>query len=1023
MFAAVLERRGRQGSRAGAACALLISALLPRAAGALDLGLQPFLVRSWDRPDAVNAVAQAPDGRIWLGSRSGLSRFDGERFVDLDIGEGERRSGSWVRRLLAASDGSIWVATGAGVLALRGDPQSPVVVEHGQPEAFVIRLDPALPEGHAGRLRRFGAADGLPSPWVWALAEQPGAGVWIGTEAGLVHRVGGRVELFSTADGLPAPFVTALAVGPDGALYVGTVAGVVVQRGRRFVPTAIREPVLSLAVDRAGRIWAAGRDQILRVGPGEERRSFAADGPWAVAVDLDDNVWAGGPPSVFAHDQPVKLRGEAGRNRFVTAIAVERDGAIWLAVREGEVARISAPPVRNFGVDEGLPGPVAYSVAHLRDGSIMAALQGGIAHYVPNGKDPFLDGRWEVRRNDVELGWAPTDIIEAPPDSPAAGIWLGSERLLRGGPLQYRLMIKGTDPDPDTDQMYKGGFFSRSGDLWTALWEIGLLRFPHGDVTRPPVVLKREQGLCGDRLVHGLEASDGRVWFASAYGSGAHGVTRVEQGRARCLGPQDGLPAVEIGAVVEDQAGSIWLGTGWGRGLIRFRDGQFRAIPASLGLPRANIVGLLDDHRGYLWIGSEAGVWRVPRADLDRCAEGPCAGVRALVFGREQGMRTAECTGAFHPNLTLDDQGNVWVATLKGLSVLAPPERTRAARLTPVVEEIAVDGIPAGIGGSIHLGPRNRDLVVRYGAASFESAHPPFRHRLRGFDADWVVTGPQPVAHYHDLPAGSYALEIRTGPGAAGLLSLAVLAEPPFWRTRSFVVLSLGLLVALGLGLHGLRVGQLTLRHRAVNAERARFARELHDGLAQKLRAIGLLSDRLRLAAEPRGHAEVGRLREIVREAHAELNRAIWDMRDPRDGHERLESRIERVLSDLGVPSEINLTVRTASDSRPVRGLAAHEVPLVVKEAVTNAVRHGAASNIEVGVLCDEDALQVWVRDDGCGFQTAAGPSRDGGHGIVGMHERARRLGAQLTIRSAPGDGTEVALLVPQRGRQREDIA
>jgi signal transduction histidine kinase len=699
-------------------------------------------------------------------------------------------------------------------------------------------------------------------------------------------------------------------------------------------------------------------------------------------------------------------------------MTVDRDGAVWFAIREGQLVRINAPPLRNFGVEEGLPGPVAYSVAPLRDGSILAALQAGIAHFPRKGSDPVLDGTWKVRRYDAELGWAPRAIAEGPARGPAAGIWLASERLLRGGPLDYRVLIKG-DQRPDSDRLYQGPIFTRSGDLWVALWEVGLLRFPRADVARPPEVIGPGQGICGANLVHGLEASDGSLWFGSYYGSGTTGVTRVQDGRARCLGPADGLPPLEIGAVTEDTSGSIWLGTSWGRGLVRFRDGRFRAVPPSLGLPRASITGLLDDRRGHLWIGSEAGVWRVPREDLDRCADGPCAGVRALVYGKEQGMRTAECTGAFHPNLTLDDQGNVWVATLKGLTMFAPPERARAPRSTPLIDEIAIDGVPTDIGASIRLGPRNRDLVVRYGAASFGGTAPSLRHRLRGFDADWVVAGPQPVAHYHDLPAGSYALEIRTGPGEA-LLTLGVLAEPPFWRTRSFLILALGLLVTAGLGLHGLRVGQLTLRHRAVNAERARFARELHDGLAQKLRTIGLLSDRMRLGSAPRSKGEIGRLGEIVREAHAELNRAIWDIRDARDSGERLETAIERALSELGVPSEIAVSLRTSGDSLPVRGLAAHEVPLVVKEAVTNAVRHARPSQIEVGMLCDEDELQVWVRDDGVGFSTTPCPHREGGHGIVGMHERARRLGGRLTIRSAPGEGTEVSLLVPQRGHRRE---
>jgi signal transduction histidine kinase len=90
---------------------------------------------------------------------------------------------------------------------------------------------------------------------------------------------------------------------------------------------------------------------------------------------------------------------------------------------------------------------------------------------------------------------------------------------------------------------------------------------------------------------------------------------------------------------------------------------------------------------------------------------------------------------------------------------------------------------------------------------------------------------------------------------------------------------------------------------------------------------------------------------------------------------------------------------------------------LVVKEAVINAIRHAQARNIEVGVLSDDEVLQVWVRDDGRGFFAEEAIQGRGGHGIIGMHERARRLGGTLTLNAEPGAGTEVSLVVPRRGR------
>jgi signal transduction histidine kinase/ligand-binding sensor domain-containing protein len=995
------------GSRAPWPALLVL--LAPAPAAALDFEQQPFTQRTWDRSDGVHDIAQASDGMLWLASRTGLTRFDGERFVAVDLGGEATPSAIWVRRLLATSDGAVWAATGAGSLDLRAGARA-ISVGHGEPKPGLVRLWPYRPATDRGRLQRLSPAEGLPSAWVWALAEDPAGGVWIGTEGGLCHLVAGRCQRFSNADGLPSDLVTALAFGPDGALYVGTGAGVVVRRGGRFVATAVREPVLAIAVDHAGRLWATGRDRLLRADAHGALAAFPVDSV-VVAVDHDDNVWSGGPEA-FVRGERARLLGPAGHERWITAITVDREGSVWLGSREGELAQVSAPRVRTFGQDAGLLGAVVFSVMALHDGSMVVASEDGVSRY--------RRGTWTTWREGAGVGWGPRDFAEGREGAANAGLWMATDSDIFHGTLPDLVSRRHV---PGMERAFGSLVATRNGDLWVSQWSTGLLHFAGGDPTRQPEIIKVDQGLCNADLVHGLEAADGSLWFASYYNVEGAGVTRIKDGRARCYGTADGLPSARIGAITEDREGTLWLGTAWGAGLVRFRDGRFATVRAEAGLPRASVVGLLDDGRGNLWLCTEAGVWRVPKAELHRCADGPCTGTHAAVFGKEEGMRTPECTGAFHPNMALDPQGNVWVATLRGASVFAPAAGAQQPVVTPVIEQISVDGLPVEVGEAVRLGWRNRDLVVRYTSPTFlDPGRPRLRHRLVGFDADWVPGGTPAAAHYRDLGEGAYTLEIRAGDAEASIRRMTVVAELPFWRTRPFFGLMALVSVALGFGFHGLRLARLKLTHRAVNVERARMARDLHDGLAQKLRAIGLLSDRMRLGAgaeaagdekDKRLERQLLTLRQIVGESYAELNRAIWDMREPSGGERRLETLIERTLSALAVPAEVSVSLQTAGTSLPVGGHASHEVPLVVKEAVTNAVRHARARNIEVGVLSDEEGLQVWVRDDGRGF-SPEGAANGGGFGIIGMHERARRLGGVLTIQSTPGAGTEVSLLVPR---------
>ena len=117
------------------------------------------------------------------------------------------------------------------------------------------------------------------------------------------------------------------------------------------------------------------------------------------------------------------------------------------------------------------------------------------------------------------------------------------------------------------------------------------------------------------------------------------------------------------------------------------------------------------------------------------------------------------------------------------------------------------------------------------------------RRRLRGHDADWVAATSQMVAHYQRLPPGTYALELRAGGEGAVVQGVTIVVTPPFWRSAWFAALGVGVAASVAFGLHRLRMRGLRAKQAAVNEERVRIARDLHDGLAQKLTAMRLLVD------------------------------------------------------------------------------------------------------------------------------------------------------------------------------------
>jgi signal transduction histidine kinase len=193
----------------------------------------------------------------------------------------------------------------------------------------------------------------------------------------------------------------------------------------------------------------------------------------------------------------------------------------------------------------------------------------------------------------------------------------------------------------------------------------------------------------------------------------------------------------------------------------------------------------------------------------------------------------------------------------------------------------------------------------------------------------------------------------------------------------------------------------------AVLEERRRLARELHDGVAQEL---GFIATRARALEEANGSAEVRVLASAAERALDESRRAIIALTNSKD--EPLEAAVAQAAEE--VAGRVGARIRLDLD-RDVRVPTATCEALVriVREAVSNAARHGGAEAIRVE-LANGDGIRLRVVDDGVGFDPdGPGASSSGGFGLVSMRERAHAVGGQITIESEPNRGTSVEVVLP----------
>lgn len=253
-----------------------------------------------------------------------------------------------------------------------------------------------------------------------------------------------------------------------------------------------------------------------------------------------------------------------------------------------------------------------------------------------------------------------------------------------------------------------------------------------------------------------------------------------------------------------------------------------------------------------------------------------------------------------------------------------------------------------------------------------------------------------------------------------GLSDIAVLKLPAFWTTQRIVtgavLIIAAMLSALWLS-YAKRRREQELQHREFNAilaERGRFAREIHDSLAQGLTSISLQLECVRdeLHSAPHSAAQhVETARTLVRDSLHEARRTVWNLRPLALGRADLIHALQHYADQLNSGGRIQMRQLIEGTPRPLAPMIEDTLLRIGQEALTNAVKHAKASEITVRLSFSADWLSISVGDNGCGFDVASNARR--GFGLTSMNERIAALGGSLSIDSHPGEGTEVSATLP----------
>jgi signal transduction histidine kinase/ligand-binding sensor domain-containing protein len=747
---------------------------------------------------------QDRDGYLWIGTASGVSRYDGQSFVNFTTQDG--LADHAVVAICQDGEGALWFGTYAG--ASRFDPKAAdgkawttfttedglagnnvqaIIADRAGNLWFgirgggVSRYGPSenLGEGEK-QFTNFTTRDGLALDRVWCAVEDQDGNLWFGTDGGGVSRFDGTTfKTFTTEDGLGSNTVYSSFLDQEGHPWFATIGGGASRfNGENFQTVTTREGladngVSTISQDREGRIWIgtkyrgasrydprAGHDGVegLRADPstlserseGRFTQVTAKDGLVSNSLekifqDRDGYLWFGATGGANQYDPRtlITIIGADGLERHVLAGFQDREGNLWFGATDG-VSRYDGATFTTFTTRDGLAGNTVRAITQDREGNLWFG--SGIGGSVGEGVTLYRPEKGTFTTFTTQDGLGSNNV----------------ESILQ----------------------------DREGILWFGSFGGGVSRYDGKTFT----IFTTEDGLASNLVGAMLQDRDGHLWFGSGgMGGPGAGVSRYDGETFIVMTEKDGLASNVVSSLFEDQEGNLWFA---GKGVSRYDGTSLTTFTARDGFPNRTL-SICQDRHGVLYFGTNDGVIRYDGqvfqtiTDRDGLADNT---VQSVLQDRE---------------------GSLWFGTVGGITRFRPPSPTSpVVFIDAVVADRRYEGIDA-----LEIPTTSSLISVEFRAAMNFHTRPEamvYRYRLSGFDNDWQNTHARRV-EYQDLPVGTYTFEVQAVDRDLSYsvpVQLSIDVHLPYQQ----LALAVGLVIALSLvGWQTVRVLQRDRRLRVAN--------------------------------------------------------------------------------------------------------------------------------------------------------------------------------------------------------------
>ncbi|CAN5309768.1 hypothetical protein BH23BAC1_BH23BAC1_48290 [soil metagenome] len=990
-----------------------------------NIHAQQYFFRTWGLEEGlpqsqVYDIIQDTRGFLWVCTNGGgVARFNGRNFKVFNTQNGLVHN--QVRNSMEDSKGNIWLVTYNGLSKYDGYRFHNFTEKNGYPNCMYANI--------------FEDSEGI--IWIYTLIS-PG-------QAKLFYIENNRLIDFTTIDEffeknklLGRTFFRDILLSKEGYFFLTTNVGLMELKEGKIVPSPLQElpefqnkRVWPLLEEKGGELWlyteeGTRKGNLYRLEEGilqliKLPAKIQANQVHVLIEDKNGQIWMTGENTGLLQFRNGSFEVFNRSNGllvdldYIFTIQEDIEGNIWLGTNNGLVRynenQFLTFGIRNIWQSSNITGLFQDSQERywIGTGAGEIILYDGYTQktILSSEKSPL------IRMNDMHELEDGSFLIAS-----HQGLWLYNSQNLTPANSKYGL----------SKDMKISSITAIEDTLWFSTLNDGAFCYTNG---KSYMYTNKGHGLSSDYVRTIDQDKKGNLWFCTF-----SGVSSFNGKKFKNYGAAQGLGTDLIFQMAEDKTGALWFAT-YGKGLARFDGKKFDYVTTFDGLNSDNLYSVLIDNEGNIWAGTQNGVDKIT---LD--GEGKVSSIRN--FGLADGFLGGETNG--NVNMVAQD-GSLWFGTRNGaikvnpdiISAFSVPPKVYITHLKIFFKTIEWNSKSyvkqhTGISPWFNL-PLNLTLPYHQNHFSFVFESPTFsapekikyQWLLEGLDREWSPLSDQTEVIYPELSPGTYTFLVKA------LTSDQVWSEQPasysftiitpVWRRWWFISIILGIIL-IGLittvrSLTGRKLKkqlqELEVKQQ-LQEERERIARELHDNVGASLAYI--LNHLNRTAAEISDQAKqkkILQISSITKNTIDQLRQTIWAINKEELTLQELKRKILNYFDDQNYSeSALVLDITANCDNQnTISSFQALNLFRIAQETITNAYKHSNASRISVFMEnIQENKLKVKFEDDGQGFNPQESISEDH-YGLKNIKFRAKAIGADICIHSAPGKGTRIEIILP----------